>query len=135
MVYDWALPQLRRVLPLDDGELLQILARAANLPDAKAAEYLQSILGESAESIKFIAFFAARRAELPDPQPGNLSGISSPAACKDTVHGFTDTRHPQLPDNMPPSKGNSRILAVGHHTNAVIEAGKWRARDEVRTAT
>lgn len=135
MVYEWALPQLRCVLPLDDGELLQILAHAAEFPDAKAGEYLQSILGESPESIEFIAFFTTRRAELLDPQPGKLSDVSSSVACKDTAHGFTDTQHSQLPDSMPRSRSNSRVLAVSHYTNAVIEAGKWRARNEVRTAT
>jgi hypothetical protein len=135
MAYEWALPQLRRVLPLDDGELLQILAHAADLPDAKAAEYLQSILGKSPESIEFILFFAGHRAELSDPQARNLSDISSSAACKDPVHGITDARHAQLLDNRPPSKSSSRMVATSHYTNAVIEAGKWRARDEVRSAT
>lgn len=127
MGYEWALPQLRRVLPLDDSELLQVLARAGDLPDSKAAGYFQSLLGESPEALEFMAFFAARRAELSHSGTSKPRYVSSSAACKDPVHGFTNTR----PHNMPPFQTGSQMPAVRHHTNAVIEAGKWRARDEV----
>lgn len=39
------------------------------------------------------------------------------------------------PSYPPPASGASRERAIHHHTNQVIEAGKVRARDEVRFAS
>lgn len=66
----WALPQLARLLPLDDDSLKQIVTYSDTLPKAAAAEHLKDILGDGPQSLEFIASFNSRRPTPPsDPTP------------------------------------------------------------------
>lgn len=57
----WAVPQLRMLLPLDAAELRDIIKYADSLPTSEATEHLQSILGDSPQASEFIASYAQRR--------------------------------------------------------------------------
>lgn len=62
---DWELQQqLSTLLPLDDGELKQILGYANSLPRSEAGEYLHDLLGDSPEALRFVGSFSERRAEV-----------------------------------------------------------------------
>ncbi|KAF2708247.1 zf-C2HC5-domain-containing protein [Pleomassaria siparia CBS 279.74] len=61
----WALPQLFKLLPLDNESLKQIISNAENLPNPEAADYLQDLLGESPQSLEFITSFNSRRKPKP----------------------------------------------------------------------
>ncbi|KAI1653817.1 zf-C2HC5-domain-containing protein [Daldinia decipiens] len=53
--------QLSKLLPLPEGELKQVIDYAATLSKPDAAEHFRNLLGESPESIDFIASFNSKR--------------------------------------------------------------------------
>ena len=58
----WALPQLAKLLPLDEESLKQVIAYAETLSKDAAAEHLKNLLGDSPQSLEFISSFNSRRA-------------------------------------------------------------------------
>lgn len=148
----WALPRLQALLPLDEGELRQIVQYTSNLSDSDAAKHLQGLLGDSPQALDFIASFAQHRAEL-------QAGVASPWGDSKDAKTSTDNagsplagstgRDPEKhkvdvapPPGPPPSYYGTQSgplapargagsFAHHHHTNQVLEAGKLRARDEV----
>lgn len=158
---EWELQQrLSALLPLGEGELNQILSYVATLPTPEAKEYLNDLLGDSPEALKFIAAFNESRADSnpsangmadskggqlappdyqsPPANPQNGSNMPNP----DAKTAFSDSRATDQNNagqvNQPasfapppmPPPTTSRSSAR-HHTNQVIEAGKIRAQDEV----
>ncbi|EON68792.1 hypothetical protein W97_08050 [Coniosporium apollinis CBS 100218] len=69
----WALPQLSRLLPLDEGSLRQIITYTDTLPKNAAAEHLKNLLGDSPQALEFITSFNSRRAAAPD-EPSSQQG-------------------------------------------------------------
>ncbi|OAA57119.1 von Willebrand factor, type A [Niveomyces insectorum RCEF 264] len=173
---EWALPALRKVLPLDDEELRQIVAYTDSLSDADAARHLNDLLGASSAALEFVALFLQRRgalqAEKASPHqaitgaddkgaknslfssaPG-VQAVNGPNHSAGGAAGSTALRsvgQPSLPavtlaskthDDFPPgytasstlpsssSRGDGPV-ARHRHTNAVIQAGHARAKDEV----
>lgn len=57
----WALPQLAKLLPLDDESLKQIISYTESLPNREAADHLQNLLGDNSQALEFIASFNNRR--------------------------------------------------------------------------
>ncbi|KAI9832387.1 MAG: hypothetical protein M1819_004375 [Sarea resinae] len=57
----WALPQLARLLPIDDDSLKQIIEYTLTLPKDAAAEHLKNLLGDGPGALEFIASFNSRR--------------------------------------------------------------------------
>lgn len=57
----WALPQLSKLLPLDDESLKQIISYTETLPNKEAADHLQNLLGDSPQALEFITSFNNRR--------------------------------------------------------------------------
>lgn len=59
------LPQLRKLLPLDDSELTQIIDYTAKLSnDDEAAAHLEGLLGDEPEAVLFVTDFVKHRGEL-----------------------------------------------------------------------
>ncbi|KAK9234133.1 hypothetical protein V1525DRAFT_428682 [Lipomyces kononenkoae] len=112
----WALPQLSELLPLDEESLKQIIVYADALPDAKAAEHLQGLLGDSPQALEFITSFNRHRSAAAVAKARQASDN------KDSEE-VNDSKDEELPAYAPP-------LHRRPHTNAVIEAGHIRARDE-----
>lgn len=67
----WALPQLERLLPLDEESLKQILTYTDTLSPDAAAEHLKNLLGDSPQALEFITNFNSRR--TPAPAAGSAS--------------------------------------------------------------
>ncbi|KAF2848880.1 C2HC5 finger protein-like protein [Plenodomus tracheiphilus IPT5] len=63
----WALPQLSKLLPLDDESLKEVITYTQSLPNREAADHLRNLLGDSPQALEFIASFNNRR-------PKNSSG-------------------------------------------------------------
>lgn len=137
----WALPRLRKILALDDEDLEQIVTYTSNLPEAERAQHLQSLLGDSPESLEFIAAFIHRQT---DPLAGQVSHKAD-GGDEDVKasNGKTATATPPPPPpSYAPLPGPSQVTQSSssnlrgpprYHTNDVIEAGKRRAIDEVRS--
>ncbi|KAH7065042.1 hypothetical protein B0J12DRAFT_638941 [Macrophomina phaseolina] len=61
----WALPQLERLLPLDEESLKQILTYSDTLSPDAAADHLKNLLGDSPQALEFITNFNSRRSPAP----------------------------------------------------------------------
>jgi hypothetical protein len=75
----WALPQLSRLLPLDDESLKQVISYTESLPNAEAADHLQNLLGDSPQALEFITSFNNRRkpkASAPSNQAQSSNNVS-----------------------------------------------------------
>ena len=70
---NWALPQISRLLPLDEDSLKQIIIYTETLTKPAAAEHLKNLLGDSAQALEFISSFNNRR---PEPAPEVLPSTS-----------------------------------------------------------
>jgi len=68
----WALPQLSKLLPLDEDSLQQIIDYTETMPKDAAAEHLKNLLGDSAQALEFITSFNARRIEPQKPESSKL---------------------------------------------------------------
>lgn len=73
---DWALPRLKRLLPLDDESLTEVLSYTTTLPKDLGAEHLKNMLGDSPQALDFIATFNSRRADVA-PTPSVKSTAQS----------------------------------------------------------
>ena len=62
----WAIPLIKRLLPLDEHSLIKMLIRAATLSKAGGVDYLWGILGDSRASLEFVSSFNLNREE-PSP--------------------------------------------------------------------
>jgi len=66
----WALPQLSKLVPLDDESLKQLISYTESLSPKEAADHLQNFLGDSPQALEFISSFNNRR----KPKPSSGSG-------------------------------------------------------------
>ena len=69
----WAIPQLSRLLPLDEESLKEVIAYSASLPKDAAAEHLKNLLGDSAPALEFISTFNTRRQAPASSAPATTS--------------------------------------------------------------
>lgn len=155
----WELEQqLSALLPLGEGELNQIISYVDTLSTPEANEYLHDLLGNSPEALRFVSAFNETRGERnvgarnnavdgkgnhfapPDGPPAKAdvsSGDVKSAPVNDgkdrAQNASNQVSSPTMhaPPPMPPP--TSSRAAARHHTNQVIEAGKIRAQDEVRS--
>lgn len=72
----WALPRLRRLLPLDDDSLKEVIAYASTLSKDASAEHLKNLLGDSPPALEFISSFNARRADVLQTQDSRHSSAA-----------------------------------------------------------
>lgn len=77
---DWALPQLSRLLPIDNEALTQIITYSESLSKQEAAEHLKNLLGDSPASLAFISSFNTRASPAtsqtaPIPQASSVEGV------------------------------------------------------------
>ncbi|KAF2809995.1 C2HC5 finger protein, partial [Mytilinidion resinicola] len=111
---NWALPQLSRLLPLDEESLKQIISHTATLPRTEAAENLQGLLGDTPQALEFITAFNNRRTP-PQPlasqstQPGasrtDISEVPKPKAKKKKTSGLNKLPPPRVPENYGNTSG------------------------------
>lgn len=61
----WAVPQLSKMLPLDEDSLKQIISYTDTLSRQASADHLRDILGDSPQALEFITSFQQRRPKPP----------------------------------------------------------------------
>lgn len=155
-LHQWALPEMAKLLPLDEESLGEIITYTKGLPDEQAAEHFRNILGDTPQSLDFIGGFVARKlasentdfVSNADNYNAQLDTFSSEYS---TIKNDTDTKAPPYHDAghagapMSSSSNTSIYAPPAHapppgrvtaalrkpHTNSVIEAARIRARDEV----
>ncbi|KIV91555.1 hypothetical protein PV10_06083 [Exophiala mesophila] len=71
----WSIPRLKRLLPLDDTSLGEIITYTATLSKPAAAEHLKNLLGDDGPALEFIASFNSRR-KAGDGEPISRGGSS-----------------------------------------------------------
>lgn len=68
----WALPRIKRLLPLDDESLIELLSHNVPLPKQQGAEHLSGMLGDSPAALEFISSFNSRRSDpVLSPRPAS----------------------------------------------------------------
>ncbi|ORX97871.1 putative zinc finger motif, C2HC5-type-domain-containing protein [Clohesyomyces aquaticus] len=107
----WALPQISKILPLDDESLAQIISYSESLPNKEAAEHLQSFLGDSPQALEFITSFNNRRKNHTTSSPnsqhpsGSLSGVPKAKPRKNRGGGIGKPLPPRQPENYGQTTG------------------------------
>ncbi|KAF2446760.1 zf-C2HC5-domain-containing protein [Karstenula rhodostoma CBS 690.94] len=75
----WALPQLSKLLPLDEDSLQQIVSYTESLPNREAADHLQNLLGDSPQALEFITSFNNRRRPAASSSTSQLQPSNGPS--------------------------------------------------------
>lgn len=119
----WALPQLSRLLPLDDDSLKQIITYTDTLPKESAAEHLKNMLGDSAQAFEFINSFNARRQTPPsEARQAPPDGAASDSSL------MTDP--PKSRTRPAKKKPNIHALPARQVQDYGSTAGAYKKRDE-----
>lgn len=107
----WALPQLSKLLPLDEDSLEQIISYAESLSHNEAADHLQNLLGDSPQALEFITSFNNRRkpaisSRNNQPQPSNdVSEVPKAKPRNKKKPGVGKLQPPRQPDNYGNTAG------------------------------
>ncbi|KAL1311350.1 hypothetical protein AAFC00_001524 [Neodothiora populina] len=113
----WALPQISRLLSLDDDSLKQIITYTDTLPKEAAVDHLTNLLGDSAQALEFITSFNSRRQSPPsDARPAAPSRNGSSEVPK--------------PRKQPTKKKQIHALPARQIRDQGNVAGAYRKRDE-----
>jgi hypothetical protein len=104
----WALPQLSRLLPLDDDSLKQIISYTETLSNREAADHLQNLLGDSPQALEFITTFNNRRkpkgatntTQTQSVSLNDTSGVPKAKPHKKKQPGIGKLPPPRQPDNF-----------------------------------
>ncbi|KAG9185562.1 hexokinase [Alternaria panax] len=103
----WALPQLSKLLPLDEESLKQVISYTQSLSNSEAANHLQNFLGDSPQALEFIASFNSRRkpaASTSSAPTQSSNGISEVPRAKPKKKKAALNRLP--PPRQPENYGN-----------------------------
>lgn len=102
---DWAVPQLSKLLPLDDDSLKQIITYTETMSYREAADHLQNMLGDSPKALEFITSFNNRRQSGSTQASGrgaaqdSRSEVPKPKARKKKEKGIGKLPPPRQPEN------------------------------------
>ncbi|KAE9991590.1 hypothetical protein EG327_011358 [Venturia inaequalis] len=103
----WALPQLSKLLPIDDESLKQIISYTETLSKEAGAEHLKNMLGDSPQAIEFITTFNSRRqapasgnsyASASRPQPDLSAGVPKSKPKQRKKNDFNKLPPPRRPE-------------------------------------
>ncbi|KAF2639227.1 zf-C2HC5-domain-containing protein [Massarina eburnea CBS 473.64] len=102
----WAVPQLSKLLPLDEESLKQIISYTETMPNREAADHLQNLLGESPQALEFITSFNNRRrpnasaSSNQTQSSNNISEVPKPKRNNKKKQGFNKLPPPRQVDNF-----------------------------------
>src|SRR5271154_4839518 len=96
-----SLAQLKRLLPLPEPDLQQVLDYAASLSKEEAADHFNDLLGESPQSIEFISSFNSRRQ---DPAASAASSQPSSSALDAVPKPNRAPKKKKAPLHTPPAR-------------------------------
>lgn len=124
----WALPQISRLLPLDDDSLKQIITYTDTLPKEAAVDHLTNLLGDSPQALEFITSFNSRRPTPPPPSEANKPAVVAPSSSQNN----NARGDPQPPGRKQPSKQKKNLhnLPARQIRDQGNVAGAYRKRDE-----
>ncbi|CAD0027979.1 unnamed protein product [Aureobasidium pullulans] len=115
----WAVPQISRLLPLDEDSLKQIITYHDTLPRDVAAEQLGGLLGDSPQALEFIASFNSRRQTPP------AEAKPAAAASSNQNEGV-----PKRQAKQPKKKANIHNLPARQVQDLGGASGAYRKQDE-----
>ena len=115
----WAVPQISRLLPLDEDSLKQIITYHDTLPRDVAAEQLGGLLGDSPQALEFIASFNSRRQTPPS------EARPAPVASSTQDEGV-----PKRQPKQPKKKANIHSLPARQVQDLGGASGAYRKQDE-----
>lgn len=105
----WALPQLSKLLPLDEESLKQIISYTETLSNKDAADHLQNLLGDSPLALEFITSFNNRRKrEAPvsgQIEPSSVISEVPKAKPRPKKKGLSKLPPPRQPENYGDTAG------------------------------
>ncbi|OAK98490.1 C2HC5 finger protein [Phaeosphaeriaceae sp. SRC1lsM3a] len=114
----WALPQLSKLLPLDDDSLKQVISYTESLSNREAADHLQNFLGDSPQALEFITSFNNRRR----PKASNTSAQhASPSDASEVPKAKPRKKKQAGLGKLPPARQPDNFGDV---------SGAYRKRDE-----
>ncbi|KAI0134895.1 zf-C2HC5-domain-containing protein [Daldinia grandis] len=105
--------QLSKLLPLPEGELKQVIDYAATLSKPDAAEHFRNLLGESPESIDFIASFNSKRQDLTasavssNRSSSHIEAVPKPTRAPKKPKAQLHTPAPRPVTNLGPAPGTA----------------------------
>jgi hypothetical protein len=97
-----ALSQIRKLLPLDDESLKQILAYSNTLSNEGAAEHLKNLLGDGPQALDFISFYNSKRRPLPSASTSTAQGASFAQTIANTQNKPSSARLSAQDEPPPP---------------------------------
>jgi Putative zinc finger motif, C2HC5-type len=98
----WALPQLERLLPLDEQSLKEVITYSASLSKEAGAEHLKNLLGDSPQALEFISSFNSRRPDTTDSRSAQPSQTAEPTHSEASHGGLSSPRKRQSKKSKPP---------------------------------
>jgi hypothetical protein len=129
----WALTQIRKLLPLDDDSLRQILDYSTSLSKDGAAEHLKNLLGDSPQALEFISSFNSKRQPPPVVSLANISPADEndlpPPVPKVKQRKKKDSGFNKLP---PPRRVDGHGLIAGGYVKKTEEDYLATRRDSSR---
>ncbi|KAI9809115.1 MAG: hypothetical protein M1825_002404 [Sarcosagium campestre] len=107
----WAVPQLQRLLPLPESDLLQIIEYSSSQTPQDAADHLKNLLGDSARSLEFITSFNTRRNKTQSSDKSNSTGSNRQTQRQTTASSQPSSAksHNARPSKPPPSASGPLI--------------------------
>lgn len=97
-----ALNQIRKILPLDDESLNQLLGYSQSLPPVDAAEHLKSVLGDSPQALEFISTFNSKRTYSSGQNDNGATSASAPVTGQSS--NGADNGYSGVPKSGPKKK-------------------------------
>ncbi|KAK8210382.1 hypothetical protein M8818_003552 [Zalaria obscura] len=123
----WALPQLSRLLPLDEDSLKQIITYTDTLPKDVAAEHLKNLLGDSPQAFEFISSFNTRRQKA----PAEATPVSQPSrSANASPANGSASEAPRSRPRPQKKKANIHALPARQVENRGNVTGAYIKRDE-----
>jgi hypothetical protein len=114
----WAVPQLSKLLPLDNQSLKEVIQYTESLSTAEAADHLQNLLGDSPQALEFITSFNNRR----KPPATTSVNLSVPALDSSSV--------PKAKPRKKKQQGPLHVPAPRKPEDYGNVSGAYRKKDE-----
>lgn len=120
----WAVPQLSKLLPLDEESLKQIVSYTDTLSRQAAADHLRDILGDSPQALEFITSFQQRR-----PKPPAEALTTAPLS-NNPSRDVSDAEAPRPSARPKKKKAPLHQLPARQLENHGEQAGGYLKKDE-----
>lgn len=121
---EWAVPQLSKILPLDEQSLQEIVTYTDTLTRQAASDHLINILGDSPQALEFITSFQQRR-----PRPPAEASTTNPIS-NNPSRDASDAEVPRPSARPKKKKQNIHQLPARQVEHAANTPGGYIKKDE-----